>query len=239
MEYMQSEVSLDASAVLLSALSIVSNGGNKYYEKVCETVNKTYTDSRKQRLRLNVPLYFFEMDYLQLKIQNTSFETLDSVVAYFYFEASEEDIDQCNIMFSLDICQTVDLAGFNKACSNDKLIQENLLPEKVDESYNKENKTYTWALPIVIDSLSLGSGIRVDIVASSGTKIENKCLTYNIPTEVDISQSWSLTEHSITDKEPIYYAGAPSWDKDELTPAPKPPTSLSVARQVCYGIWPF
>jgi hypothetical protein len=242
MEYMQSEVSLDASAVLLSALSIVSNGGNKYYEKVCENCStQDPTPIPENSAYASTFLYTFsEMDYLQLKIQNTSFETLDSVVAYFYFEASEEDIDQCNIMFSLDICQTVDLAGFNKACSNDKLIQENLLPEKVDESYNKENKTYTWALPIVIDSLSLGSGIRVDIVASSGTKIENKCLTYNIPTEVDISQSWSLTEHSITDKEPIYYAGAPSWDKDELTPAPKAPYIVIRSKaSLLWGYGPF
>lgn len=242
MEYMQSEVSLDASAMLLSALSIVSNGGSKYYEKKCESCNtEDPTPIPENSAYASTFLYTFsEMDYLQLKIQNTSFKKLDSVVAYFYFEASEEDIDQCNIMFSLDICQTVDLVGFNKDCSNADLIRSNLLPEKVDESYNKENKTYTWALPIVIDSLSLGSSIRVDIVASSGTKLDNKCLTYNIPTEVDISQSWSLTEHSITDKEPIYYAGVPNWDKDEVTPAPKAPYIVIRSKAgLLWGYGPF
>lgn len=224
-DYMQSEVSLDASAVLLSALSIVSNGGSSYYEKTCDHCN-TEDPTPLPENGAYASVYRFDfsgIDYMRLKVQNTSMTRLDSVVAYLYFEASEEAINQCNISFGIDICQTVDFSGYNNPCSNEELIRGNLLPEKVDDSYNIDNKTYTWALPIVIDSLSLGSSISLDIGATSGIKMDNKCVSLNHPTEADISQSWSLREHSITDKEPIYYAGAPSWNKDELTPAPKAP----------------
>ncbi len=68
MEYMQSEVSLDASAMLLSALSIVSNGGNKYYEKVCENCStQDPTPIPENSAYASTFLYTFsEMDYLQL-----------------------------------------------------------------------------------------------------------------------------------------------------------------------------
>ena len=219
-DYLMSEVCLDASAVLTSALTILSNGGNSYYEKKCDNCKTTDAFPFSMDM-IQAELYHYawgDMDVYNVSFTNHTLEQLDSVVAYIYFEAPEEEVSSCNIMFDLNICQAYDQAGFNKPCPNDKAIinaiRGNKSLQKVEDSYDSTTKNYTWALPIVLDSVVAGGRVRLDISTSSGENSGEGCETLLEPAKYDVSKSWSFGIHK-ADKNMPAYAGAPTWPKDQ------------------------
>ena len=214
----KSESCLDASATLLSALTIVSNGGSDYYEKKCDNCDTTEASPFSNEVYTTAYHYTInKMDFFNVQFVNETLEDLDSVVAYIYFDASEEDIDACGAIFDNDICQAYDIDGFNKVCDNDRELR-NLLrstpPVKVEDTYNKDNNTYTWAQAISVGTIGLGGRLRLDIGISSGTKVDGKCETLREPSKVKVTDGWSFTAHSESKDAPAY-DGAPDWDKDQ------------------------
>ena len=217
-KYFVSEVTLNASSVLLSALTLVSNGGNDYYEKKCENC-KT---GEPAPFADNTPLvtaYRYEisgMDFFGLQFHNETLENLDSVVAYVYFEASQEDVESCGVIFDHDICIAYDIAGFSKVCDNDRELRNFLRsnrPQKIEDSYNKDQNTYTWQQPIYVGNLDLGSSMRLDIGVSSGIKDGTTCETLRQPAKIKVTDGWSFTTHAASDDSPAY-KGTPTQKKD-------------------------
>lgn len=214
----KSESCLDASATLLSALTIVSNGGSDYYEKKCDNCDTTEASPFSNEVYTTAYHYTInKMDFFNVQFVNETLEDLDSVVAYIYFDASEEDIDACGAIFDNDICQAYDIGGFNKVCDNDRELR-NLLrstpPVKVEDTYNKDKNTYTWAQAISVGTIGLGGRLRLDLGISSGTKVDGKCETLREPSKVKVTDGWSFTAHSESKDAPAY-DGAPDWDKDQ------------------------
>ena len=84
-------------------------------------------------------------------------------------------------------------------------------------------ETYTWAQEIPIESLDYGTQIRLDIAATSGTRIDGKCETLRNPPKAQI-YGWSFAPHDETKDAPAY-DGAPIWDKNQgdIQNAPKDP----------------
>lgn len=243
-DYHISEVCLDASAILTSVLTIVSNGGNSYYEKKCDNC-KTTDASPFSMDMIQAELYHYawgDMDVYNVSFTNHTLEQLDSVVAYIYFEAPEEEVSSCNIMFDLDICQAFDQAGFNKPCPNDKAmsnaIRGNKSLQKVEDSYDSTTKNYTWALPIVLDSVVAGGRVRLDISTSSGVNMGEGCVTLLEPAKYDISKGWSFGAHK-ADKNMPAYAGAPTWPKDQGDIQEAPADPYIVIRSKGKLIWGY
>lgn len=213
-----SEVTLNAATLLTSALTLVSNGGSDYYEKKCDNCDTTEASPFSNEVYTTAYHYTInKIDFFNVQFVNETLEDLDSVVAYIYFDASEEDIDACGAIFDNDICQAYDIGGFNKVCDNDRELR-NLLrsssPVKVDDTYNKDKNTYTWAQAISVGTIGLGGRLRLDIGISSGTKVDGKCETLREPSKVKITDAWSFTAHSESKDAPAY-DGAPDWDKDQ------------------------
>ena len=213
-----SEVTLNAATLLTSALTLVSNGGSDYYEKKCDNCDTTEASPFSNEVYTTAYHYTInKMDFFNVQFVNETLEDLDSVVAYIYFDASEEDIDACGAIFDNDICQAYDIGGFNKVCDNDRELR-NLLrstpPVKVEDTYNKDKNTYTWAQAISVGTIGLGGRLRLDIGISSGTKVDGKCETLREPSKVKVTDGWSFTAHSESKDAPAY-DGAPDWDKDQ------------------------
>ena len=213
-----SEVTLNAATLLTSALTLVSNGGSDYYEKKCDNCDTTEASPFSNEVYTTAYHYTInKMDFFNVQFVNETLEDLDSVVAYIYFDASEEDIDACGAIFDNDICQAYDIGGFNKVCDNDRELR-NLLrstpPVKVEDTYNKDKNTYTWAQAISVGTIGLGGRLRLDLGISSGTKVDGKCETLREPSKVKVTDGWSFTAHSESKDAPAY-DGAPDWDKDQ------------------------
>ena len=228
-DYHYSETCLDASATLLSALTLVSNGGNDYYEKKCDHCKSdTSTTYAGDGVYASTYHYTFNnLDFFNVQITNESMEDLDSIVAYIYFDATEEDVDACGAIFDHDICQIYDIAGFNKPCNNDRSIREFIRangPVKIEDTYNKDKKTYTWAQAINVGSIGFGSKLHIDIAVTSGTKSSGTCETTRTPAKIKVTDAWSFTAHTET-KEAPSYAGTPDWEKEQgdIQDAPKDP----------------
>ncbi|MCQ2105033.1 MAG: glycoside hydrolase family 9 protein [Fibrobacter sp.] len=243
-DYHISDVCLDASAVLTSSLTILSNGGNDYYEKKCDNC-KTTDASPFSMDMIQAELYHYawgDMDVYNVGFINHTLEQLDSVVVYIYFEAPEEEVSSCNIMFDLNICQAYDQAGFNKPCPNDKAITNairgNKSLQKVEDSYDSATKNYTWALPIVLDSVVAGGRVRMDISTSSGVNMGEGCETSREPAKYDVSKSWSFGIHK-ADKNMPAYAGAPTWDKDQGDYQEAPAAPYIVIRSKGKLLWGY
>lgn len=223
-----SEVTLNAAALLTSALTFVSNGGSDYYEKKCENCDTTEASPFSNEVYATAYHYTWtDMDMFNIQIFNETMKDVDSVVAYVYFDATEEDIDACGAIFDEDLCQAYDIAGFNKPCDNDSEIRNYMRsngPVKVEDTYNKDKKTYTWAQAINVGTIGFGRKLRFDISISSGTKVDGKCETLRTPAKVKVTDSWSFTAHSESKDAPAY-DGAPDWDKDQgdIQQAPQDP----------------
>ena len=217
-DYYISETCLNASTVLLSALTFVSNGGSDYYEKKCDNC-KSGEDSPFSG-EVYAAAYHYtisDVDYFNISFYNESLEDFDSVTAYVYFDATEEDVESCGVLFDNDLCQTFDMAGFNKVCDNDRDIRNFMRssrPVKVEDTYNKDKKTYTWAQAISVGTIGIGGWLRLDIGVSSGVKSGATCETTRAPAKVKVADGWSFTAHTETKDAPAY-AGAPDWDKDQ------------------------
>lgn len=222
--YEISETCLDASTVLLSALTIVSNGGNDYYEKKCDNCTKEVTPF--DGAYAAAYLYTWEsIDAISFQVVNPSLDKLDSVVTYFYFEATEEEVDSCGIIFTSDICSYYNTAGFSQRCTDDLMNSFNDIKiEKVDDSYNKDKKTYSWAVPLNIGSLDAGTKLQFSLLTEKGRRSDGKCHTFTEPTKIKISDAWSFTSHK-DDKDAPAYKGAPAWEKNwgDIQEPPKDP----------------
>lgn len=229
-DWEKSETCLYSSATLLSALTFVSNGGNDYYEKKCDNCKTTETSPFSNEVYATAYHYFWtdSTDYFSINFYNETLEDADSVVAYIYFDATEEDVDACGAMFLVDICRAydMDMGGFDKPCSDaiTTMTKNMSTPKKVDDTYNKDKKTYTWEQAISIGTIGLGGRLRLDIGISSGTKVDGKCEVLLTPSKVKVTDSWSFTAHSESKDAPAY-DGVPEWDKDQgdIQQAPQDP----------------
>jgi hypothetical protein len=218
-DYHISETCLDGSAILTSVLTFVSNGGSDYYEKKCDNCK---TDEPVPYYEgVYATAYRYEdsasgFDFFNIGINNSTMEDLDSVVIYIYFDATEEDVESCGVAFEEDICQAYDMAGFNKPCNNDDEIINSMRInnlQKVDGTYNKKKKTYTWEKAIPVGDIALGTRIRFDMGISSGLESKGKCETLRQPAKVNVADGWSFTDHP-ADKDAPAYEGTPTWAKD-------------------------
>ena len=225
-DYSISETCLFGSALLMSALTIASNGGSDYYEKKCDNCNDGKAPITGSVYPLVYLYHWYDVDAYNIRIDNATLEDLDSVKVYVYFEATKEDFDSCNIIFDLDICEKLNIAGFHELCdARDELRNfiKNNPPYIIEDTFDKDKKTYTWAQEIPIESLDYGTQIRLDIAATSGTRIDGKCETLRNPPKAQI-YGWSFAPHDETKDAPAY-DGAPIWDKNQgdIQNAPKDP----------------
>ncbi|SHL41074.1 glycoside hydrolase family 9 protein [Fibrobacter sp. UWH4] len=237
-----SEVTLNAATLLTSALTLVSNGGSDYYEKKCDNCDTTEASPFSNEVYTTAYHYTInKMDFFNVQFVNETLDDLDSVVAYIYFDASEEDIDACGAIFDNDICQAYDIGGFNKVCDNDRELR-NLLrstpPVKVEDTYNKDKNTYTWAQAISVGTIGLGGRLRLDISISSGVKQNNVCETFRTPSKVKVTDGWSFTAHSESKDAPAY-DGAPDWDKDQGDIQQPPRDPYNVIRSKGKLLWGY
>ena len=228
LDFKFSETCLDASATLLSALTLVSKGGSDYYEKKCDNCKSGEVSPFSGEVYAAAYHYTFgDMDYFNINLFNETLEDADSVVAYIYFDATQEEVDACGVAFTLDICQAYDMAGFNKPCENDREITtalRNQLPLKIEDTYNKDKKTYTWQQAIYLGTVPYGRRMRLDIGVTTGLAATGHCDATMQPSKVNVAGGWSFTAHTATKDAPAY-AGAPDWDKDQgdLQQAPQDP----------------
>ena len=231
-DYHLSETCLDASTVLLSALTIVSNGGNDYYEKKCDNCRIEATPFLDNGAYASAYHYTFEdIDFINIKVTNETLTQLDSVVAYIYFEATDEQVKSCGVVFDSDICLVYDMAGFNKPCDSDLDLQIKTSLRKnnairIEETYNKETKTYIWEKPITLTSINMGASVKFDLGFTSGISSDEgmSCESLREPTKIKVADAWSFITHK-GEKDWPDYAGTPNWDKDEgeNQEAPKDP----------------
>ena len=221
--YSVSEVTLDGATLLMSALTFVSNGGSDYYEKKCDNCKTGEINPFSEEVY--VAAYHYEisgMDFFNLQFYNETLEDIDSVVAYVYFDATEEDVESCGAIFDHDICIAYDMAGFGKVCDNDRELRDILRsskPQKVEDTYNKDSKTYTWQQAIYVGNLGIGSSMRLDIGVSSGKSDGEYCATTREPAKITVTDGWSFTAHAANDDSPAY-EGTPTLEKDseEINP---------------------
>lgn len=217
-DYYLSETCLDASATLLSALTIVSNGGNDYYEKKCDNCDTTEASPFSNEVYAAAYTYDFnDLETFSIRIFNESLEKLDSVVVYVYFDATEEEMDACGTIIDLEICQNYDQAGFNRLCANDSELRTYMREnpaEKVEGSYNEKTKTYTWEKAIPLGTYEIGTTFRLDLSASTGKKSKGVCASIREPAAIKVADGWSFTAHSESKDAPAY-DGAPEWDEDQ------------------------
>ena len=227
-DFYKAEVTLDAATLLTSALTLVSNGGSDYYEKKCDNCKSGEVSPFSGEVYAAAYHYTFsDMDFFNINLFNESLEDADSVVVYIYFDATEEDIESCGAMFDLDMCQAYDIAGFSKPCENDRELMgavRTSVPKKLEDTYNKDKKTYTWEQAINLGTVAYGRRMRLDIGISSGKVIDGQCETLRTAPKVNVGEGWSFTAHTATKDAPAY-AGAPDWDKDQgdLQQAPQDP----------------
>lgn len=227
-DYYLSETCLDASATLLSALTIVSNGGNDYYEKKCDNCDTTEASPFSNEVYAAAYTYDFnDLETFSIRIFNESLEKLDSVVVYVYFDATEEEMDACGTIIDLEICQNYDQAGFNRLCANDSELRTYMREnpaEKVEGSYNEKTKTYTWEKAIPLGTYEIGTTFRLDLSASTGKKSKGVCASIREPAAIKVADGWSFTAHSESKDAPAY-DGVPEWDKDQgdIQQAPQDP----------------
>ena len=228
--YLTSEPTLNAATLLTSALTLVSNGGDDYYEKKCESCDTTEASPFSGEIFTAAYHYTYsDLDFFNLQFFNETMEDIDSVVAYIYFDATEEEVESCGVIFDHDLCVTYDQAGFSKACSNDRELRNFLRsssPVKIEDTYNKDKKTYTWEQALSVGTIGFGTRIRLDIGISSGISNDGfkTCETTRSPSNVKVAEGWSFIAHTETKDAPAY-AGAPDWARDQgdIQQAPQDP----------------
>ena len=226
LDFKFSETCLDASATLLSALTIVSNGGSNYYEKKCD--NCKTDDASPFTGGPYATAYTYEFDsleYFSIRIFNESLEELDSVVAYVYFDATESEMENCGTIIDLEICQNYDQSGFNRACANDSDLRTYMREtpaEKVEGTYNEKTKTYTWEKAIPLGTFETATSFQVDISASTGKKSKGVCASTREPAAIKVADGWSFTSHTANKTDPAY-DGVPEWTKDQGDIQREPP----------------
>ena len=212
-DYQQSEVRLDGSVILLSALTIVSNGGDDYYEKKCDKCKTGDATPLAEDAAYAAAFHYTssDSDTINIRVSNESLDKLDSVVAYIYFDAPEDYMSAYELLYKVDTCQTSGLAGFNRPCAESIASQKLGEPQKVEDSFNKDKNTYSWSQPIFLGDLDVGSQIMIELVVNTTSKFK-------------ATDSWSFTAHTATKNAPAY-SGIPKWSatQGEIQEAPKDP----------------
>ena len=231
-DYHFSETCLDASATLLSALTIVSNGGSDYYEKKCDNC-KSGNASPVIEDKAYVAAFHYtsdkETDTINIRVSNESLEKLDSVVAYIYFNATEDDMSNYESLYKVDSCRTYDIAGFNRPCADSVAIRKLGKPQKIEDSFDKDNNTYSWAQPIFLGNLDVANQIMIEFIVNTTSKVK-------------VIDGWSFISHysemlhdsksniviNADSTDVIYtpnYDGIPQWtaEQGEIQVAPKDP----------------
>ena len=217
-DWPSSEACLDASALLTSALTFVSNGGSDYYEKKCDDCKTDDANPLIGGPYATAYTYDFnDLETFSIRIFNESLEELDSVVVYVYFDATESEMEACGTIIDLEICQNYDQAGFYRACANEKDLRPYMREtsaEKVEGTYNKKTKTYTWEKAIPLGTFETATSFQVDISASTGKKSKGVCASTREPASIKVADGWSFTAHSETKDAPAF-DGVPEWEKDQ------------------------
>ena len=231
-DFFFSETCLDASATLLSALTIVSNGGSDYYEKKCDNC-KSGNASPVIEDKAYVAAFHYtsdkETDTINIRVSNESLEKLDSVVAYIYFDATEDDMSNYESLYKVDSCRTYDIAGFNRPCADSVAIRKLGKPQKIEDSFDKDNNTYSWAQPIFLGNLDVANQIMIEFIVNTTSKVK-------------VIDGWSFISHSSemlhdsksnivinADSTDVIhtpkYDGIPQWtaEQGEIQVAPKDP----------------
>ena len=230
-DYHLSETCLDGSALLLSALTIVSNGGNNYYEKECDNCKNTDPNpfASGETYATAYHYEYLNIESFSINIPITNMNNQDSVVIYVYYDATEEDVNSCGVLLNVDLCQAFDIIGFNHPCENQDQIRKNLRstkPQKVKDTYNKDKDTYTWVTPIFLGDFTFGTRIRLDLDVTSGMSNDGgkTCESLGMPSKIKLADGWSFRAHK-ADKSVPAYEGAPTWEKDQgdIQEAPKDP----------------
>ena len=205
-DWPSSEACLDATALLTSALTFVSNGGSDYYEKKCDDCKTDDANPLIGGPYATAYTYDFnDLETFSIRIFNESLEELDSVVVYVYFDATESEMEACGTIIDLEICQNYDQAGFNRTCANEKDLMTYMREtpaEKVEGTYNEESKTYTWEKAIPLGTYEVGTSFRIDISASTGKKSKGVCASTREPASIKVADGWSFTAHSETKDAP-------------------------------------
>lgn len=231
-DYEKSETCLYSSATLLSAITLVSNGGSDYYEKKCDNC-KSGNASPVIEDKAYVAAFHYtsdkETDTINIRVSNESLEKLDSVVAYIYFDATEEDISNYESLYKVDSCRTYDIAGFNRPCADSVAIRKLGKPQKIEDSFDKDNNTYSWAQPIFLGNLDVANQIMIEFIVNTTSKVK-------------VIDGWSFISHSsemlhdsksnivinADSTDAIYtpnYDGIPQWtaEQGEIQVPPKDP----------------
>ncbi len=199
-----SETCLDASAILMSALTIVSNGGSDYYEKKCDNCKTDDATPLAEDGAYAAAFHYTsssDSDTINIRVSNETLDNLDSVVAYIYFDAPEDYMSAYELLYKVDSCRTFDITAFGKPCADSVAIRKIGEPQKVENSFNKDKNTYSWSQPIYLGNLAFGSQIMIELVANTTSKFK----------AID---SWSFVAHTATKDAPAY-AGTPEWNADQ------------------------
>ena len=237
-----SEPFLQSSAILLSSFTLLSNGGSDYYEKKCDNCKTGETSPFSGDVYATAYHYFWidSVDYFSINLYNQNVEDIDSIVAYVYFDATEDDVTSCGTSFLVDICITYDMAGYLNTCPESiTTVMKNLSePKKIEDTYNKNKKTYTWEQAINVGTLAAASRMRLDVGFSEGTIEDGKCAPLMTPAKTKTTDGWSFTAHSETKDAPAY-AGAPEWDKDQCDIQEPPKDPYIVLRSKGKLLWGY
>ena len=167
---------------------------------------------------------FTDMDFLNLNIYNNESRAFDSLTLRLYFTARPEQVEQCATTIDSDICQAYDEAGYNKPCENDRELRDlmrNALPQRLNDTYNPEDGTYSYYFPAPLGSTTIKSSsrLRVDFNFSHGLSHDNfaTCETLRDGPGAKRfnknSGDWSWRPHKFLE-DGADYEGMPIEDKD-------------------------
>ena len=227
-DYYLSETCLDASAILMSALTIVSNGGSDYYEKKCDNCKTDDATPLTEDGAYAAAFHYTsssDSDTINIRVSNETLDNLDSVVAYIYFDAPEDYMSAYELLYEVDSCRTISITTAGKPCADSVAIRKIAEPQKVEDSFNKDKNTYSWSQPIYLGNLAFGSQIMIELVAKTTSKF-------------NAIDSWSFAAHSETKDAPAY-AGAPEWDKDQCDIQEPPKDPYIVLRSKGKLLWGY
>ena len=177
------------------------------------------TPASKRNIEVATYQYEFdEIDYLNLMVYNNEREAYDSLSLRIYMTAKPDEIEKCAIIVDIDLCYNIDQSGLlSKGCENERDLMDIMRqshPVRIESSYDKKAKTYTYYFQIPVDfsEISPMTARSLDIAFSSGLSSDNyatcETLRKKITKELsDTTSDWSWKAHSA--KDGAEYAGIP------------------------------
>lgn len=159
---------------------------------------------------------------------NKSNDWVDSLDLTLYFSGTPKEIDRCNLMVSIDICQLYDVSGFNMPCTDLTALNVQIrkaLPQALEVA-DSLTHVIQWKLQIPIIGMVLPSGtkVRMDFMLQKGMDVsfgtgDPRCeQLMQAPIKKFGSSDWSWMPHTT----PVVYGGLPSITKDDLILAQTP-----------------